>query len=496
MCRRALAENVALRNALKVSQKYPISNPPETEISNTQIQTAEESHFAALEHASSVYSGVMARLEIAPWLRYTCTGCGLCCRRGFNIWCPLPDRIRLGEVDWGAKYPRLQGLQLFIPQRENYRLAVADNGQCHFLDQDNHCIMHAELGFHNKVLTCKMFPYTLVHSFGRVHVGLLHSCPAVVDQTGQPVTAQTHLLGKLLEEMDRLFPPPPFNEETAFDLDRPITFRNLRFLEESLISALHDEQLPLVRRIIYAGGLLDRLDDSPADQLGPKSFHETLCHHRQKARDDAINCGLKHRELTLFERVFLRQLQGLCSTLAQSGLLASSFSKRQAARLRRLGLALRYMRGTGHLPFSVDDWSRIAGPADEDSPLRTALSFDEVRKVECFHLAAESEALISRYLSTRIAGRTYFGKEGWGLAVLPGARAILAIAALVMWHAKVRACAAGRNATGHEDIRDAVLIVEHTFGHMSVLNTSFAERALHVVNRTGWPQRALLFTML
>ncbi|MBN2711085.1 MAG: YkgJ family cysteine cluster protein [Planctomycetes bacterium] len=432
-------------------------------------------------------------MEIPEWLRYECTGCGMCCRRGLNIWCPLPDRIRLGDFEWAKKYPQLKGHKLFLPYGPNYRFALDEKGACLFLTDENKCIQHSELGFDAKTLTCKMFPYNLLHSNGKVYVSLLFSCPAVIDGIGPKVSEQTPTLKKLLKEMDGYFPVPPLTEETALTSRRPVTFRNLELLEAKLIAALSEPELPLVRKILRAASLLDRLEETCEESVSKDEFANTLEHYDGKCRDEARNCGLKHIPLGMFERLFLRMMQGACSSVALSGLTSKSFIRRQSARLRRFFLAMRYMYGSGEIPAQKSDWEMLMGA---ESPARDSVSFRLAREVSALHLPDESEELIARYLKTKFGGRTYFGREGWGLAVIPGARVVLSLASIVVWHAKVRAALDNRNEVAHKDIREAVLLTEHTFGHASSLHTGFVVKSISIANRAGWPQKAALHTML
>ena len=117
----------------------------------------------------------MPRFEIAPWLRYACTGCGLCCRQGFNIWCHPDDKKRLEAVPWPNFLPSLAGRRIFLRTRQGYRFALDPDGACCFLLPDQRCLIHAQLGYHAKVLTCKMYPVNLVRSGDRIYVGLLFS---------------------------------------------------------------------------------------------------------------------------------------------------------------------------------------------------------------------------------------------------------------------------------------------------------------------------------
>jgi hypothetical protein len=245
--------------------------------------------------------------------------------------------------------------------------------------------------------------------------------------------------------------------------------------------------------------LLDRLEDIADEAIADDLFAETLDFLRQKAKDDAAHCGLVKPKIGIFEGILLRQMQGVCSGLASSGLAASNFSVRQKSRLKRIGVAFRYMYGRGNLPSQREEWQLIAGtsPTGDDGEVRTnKVTFMDAAKIAAFRLPSESEKLLVRYLKTRIAGRTYFGTEGWGLPVLQGMRSLLALAAIVIWHAKAHAAACGSPEVRHLDIRNAVLLVEHTFGHLSTLNVGMSHKALQVVNRSGWPQKILLASIL
>jgi len=112
------------------------------------------------------------------------------------------------------------------------------------------------------------------------------------------------------------------------------------------------------------------------------------------------------------------------------------------------------------------------------------------------HLPIEAEALLARYLRTKIASRSYFGREAWGLPAAAGGRAVLTLPALVIWYAKVRAARAGRSAVLYEDVREGVLLVERSVGHMSNLYARSVRQALQIILRRGWPQRAFLHTAL
>ena len=149
--------------------------------------------------------------------------------------------------------------------------------------------------------------------------------------------------------------------------------------------------------------------------------------------------------------------------------------RRQNARLKRIGLSMRYLRGSGIVEQNV--------------------TFADVWKVDAVHLPPAAEALIMRYLRTRIASRSYFGSECWGLPVLHGARSILSLAAHIVWHARVAAACEQRTEILLTDVKTAVMLVDHSYGHMGNLSILPIRHALQIVNRPHWPQNALAYVM-
>lgn len=421
----------------------------------------------------------MSRPFVIPsWLHYTCQGCGACCRRGYAILCPSQDYARFSAIDWKQKYPQLAEGPLWYSTPQGMRFALTEEGACRFLTPDNRCLIHAELGFHAKALTCKIYPYQLVHSAGRVYVGLLFSCPHVVADTGEAVSRQEPLLRTLLHELDRLFPPPPCETTFLFTKDHRIGDEELTRLEARLLDIFEDTSLPWIRRVFWAGEILDRLEGcSPADLSG-RNFATTLSFQIEKAREHAEYDGMAPLSLGFFEGILFRQFVGMCASLAEKGLTSSFFGVRQRARLKRIRLALAYMRGKGRIPGEK------------------GITFADVREVKAHVLPAESEALLSRYLRTRLASRSYFGPAGWRMTVLEGARFTLFLSALVIQHAKIYAARRGRKAIDATDLAEAVALVDHTFGHTPTLRVPGIHHALSFVNRPRWPQRAIQSVML
>ncbi len=402
----------------------------------------------------------------------------MCCRRGFSIWCPHKDYARLQQFEWDDN-PALKDKRLFVPiGKRGYRFGMTEDGACHFLDEKNLCRMHARLGFDAKTLTCKMYPYNLVDWGDRIFIGLLFSCPAVIDNTGEPVHQQRPLLQKLLDEQRLLIHSANVVEDASFDAKRFMLSSSLDLFENTLVEIFDDPNLSLLQKIIWASDLLDMLEEATIDFSDPTSFQDLLVNAKSFARDKAEHGGLCSARFGFCEEILFRLLQGLCSTLAQKGLTSEIWQVRQHARLTRLYSAFQFMF-TNSVPMA------------DSIAFRSAIN-----QVQAYPFPKQSEELICRYLKTRYAARAYFGREGWGTPVLHGARMTLALPGLIVWYGRVFAALQNRTEVIHDDIREAVMLTDLTFGHAATAPMPKAGSALRVIAREGWPKKMALSQLL
>ncbi|TNE89133.1 MAG: hypothetical protein EP330_11885 [Deltaproteobacteria bacterium] len=104
-------------------------------------------------------------IRTPPETRWTCGGCGACCR-GYSFG-PVSERIIKGleEADIGAHWPLAASQPWYQiqdgPTGEAYYLAKVDD-HCIFLRDDNLCAVHAALGAEAKPAFCREFPFHLV----------------------------------------------------------------------------------------------------------------------------------------------------------------------------------------------------------------------------------------------------------------------------------------------------------------------------------------------
>lgn len=419
-------------------------------------------------------------LIVPDWLRFSCTGCGLCCRRGWVIHVGCADRERLLAQNWVDLHPHLAERELIVRCGRASRFAVDEAGCCAFLDEESRCLIHSDLGYEQKVLACQVYPYCFTLTGGQVRVGLHFSCPAVVDMKGPPLGQQLPLLRRLWRETrDEMGLEDTGAEGTAFDHERGLTWERLSLLESRWDEILSAEEMPLLRRVLALGVFVDQLEDRYEEGASEDAFAETVAFAERRAWDEGTHCGLQRGNLGLMERLMLRLLVGLASEMAVPGLLSPSFVRRQMARTRRLGLAMRFFFGHGSL-----------GVGD------VRATMDVAKSVKCYPLAPDVEEALARYLRTRLASRTYFGREGWGLDVLHGTRLLLSLYAVCVVLARLVGGARGADVLAREDMATALMLCDHTYGHMATFQLGPVRRVMRVVHRSGWVQRAALYAAL
>lgn len=118
-----------------------------------------------------------------PHQRYECTGCGRCCRASWTI--AVDDQAESGvRTSQAYERKKRQGYRPLQIVEERLALSKAPDNTCVFLDSDDRCELHQELGGPAKPIVCQTYPYLFIETPDGVFTALSYACPAVLESQG------------------------------------------------------------------------------------------------------------------------------------------------------------------------------------------------------------------------------------------------------------------------------------------------------------------------
>lgn len=203
----------------------------------------------------------MTALRIDAEQRFTCSQCGRCCRRPWEIVVTPSEtesyRKRRAQQWYRERASGAEGSERdpFEPipgTRGFHRIRKRDDGACGFLSPQNRCRLHEELGALRKPLTCRMFPYRFHPVAASMVVTTSFCCPTTIANSGEPVSDQVKGITALRAEWFALYPEKP--RRVFYVPGRSIDGATLATLREILRQML-DRSLPDGRRDLRANVL-------------------------------------------------------------------------------------------------------------------------------------------------------------------------------------------------------------------------------------------------
>ena len=175
--------------------------------------------------------------------RWSCEGCGLCCR--FHELGPVEPEIIQGlkDKDIGAHWaPAAKGDWFTTktdPDGQTTTWLAKRGGACVFLTEQNRCAVHASFGAEAKPGFCRAFPFVAVRDPLGIALALRSDCEAVplTATMGQPVAEQVEALMAIPNSrMFREFAPASVVIHQGFD----VPLERWMALETRLLSQIRD----------------------------------------------------------------------------------------------------------------------------------------------------------------------------------------------------------------------------------------------------------------
>lgn len=340
-------------------------------------------------------------LHIPDGINFDCTGCGNCC---FSWPVPLTDRdmaklstLPLKEIQDGS----LQLLAIgnpgtLKPQTFTRALGKREDGKCQFLLLDNKCKLHRDYGIEAKPAMCQLFPYTFTETPTGVYAAASFASTGVLYNAGRPLSEQSEHLSQTYRLFKSLFPAlVPDWSNLQFVDGQPLSYGEYEKFESDWLSSLHPNRNALdTSGATRVDKLLVSLSQQLPSMIAVKRDYEQIPGIEAKAR--------------VVDQLLIK---GLCDAYFPEDVYHENVCRFDSATLAR-SLVMP--------PNKV--LLNLAGKP---------ISFGELIDYSLGSLAAESEALLLRFVYLKVFSKLYFGPGFAGLSTVAGLNHLFVLIALV-----------------------------------------------------------------
>jgi len=362
------------------------------------------------------------------------------------------ERARIDEQGWAEKL----GVAPYVRIGRGWALNKHADGTCVFLDDQNHCRIHSEYGEATKPVACRVFPFSVREVEHGWQASLRFDCPSVIASDGEPLTHHRSWLADVVRQIPRA---RTSGSEAQLSAGLPAEPDELDRVVGAFSRLLRPRTQNLSRRLVDLARATTMLQEARYEKVRGARFGELLDVLLAAVGTDAHE---PPAPATPRQRGLLRQLVFAHAEHLTLQQRRANFLSRLNRRRRQLRDARRFRRGQGVVPY-LPGFS--VGP-----------TFDRVEAVGPATQQREAiEELVCRYLQTRLAGRSVFGRGYYGWTVFGGLAALWLSMAVVGWLARYAAAADARTALTHEDIAMAMGVVDRAASRVPALGT-FAER--------------------
>ncbi len=198
---------------------------------------------------------------------FECADCSKCCRSKWQI---HVDEVARGKIK-GTSLELRVIQQTGAPALEDAdggmsRVAKRkSDGACVFLNPDDLCSIHAEVGSSSKPIGCRQFPFLIRPTPDGVMVGASFYCPSIQRSTGVPLSTYDGDIEALIREFG--YQPVGFQPIPA-GLGRSLDWATYRLFEERLLAWLAAEPVEsaLARGLWSLGKMLLAGSETPSDR--------------------------------------------------------------------------------------------------------------------------------------------------------------------------------------------------------------------------------------
>jgi hypothetical protein len=396
--------------------------------------------------------------------------CAGCCR-GWNVILGDEELARFRTHDWRASRPRFADREIGTQLGDGRTQLTRVDDACIFLDEDNLCAIHKELGEAAKPNMCRQFPLHPVATPDGVIASLDFACPTVVVDDGAPIESHESEFRRIMATATAV----SGEEEPAMAAPRrslrggsirarvsvPLAWSDYRTLEAAMLAVLADEQRRFTERLL----LVDWMAMNASHHAAAGEMADWVRELTQPGPLAAIAT-----EPPQTSAMRQRALLGPVIAGIEGGRIVQSGGASPPTQRMRLALAIARARGKPGLATADAE-------IDLARMLRTRFAQDE----------ADLARMLGRFLTAYIVRKSLVDRT----SAAQGSRYMALMFGTVRWYAVARAVMADRDAATPEDVRYAITLSERHLSHADAYPTPQLTTVLNLLFDHVAPARAL-----
>jgi lysine-N-methylase len=399
---------------------------------------------------------------------WDCHVCGTCCKE-YQVELSAEEKKRIEAQGWD-KEKDLGGLEPFKRVgwlwRRRYHLNSRADGSCVFLSEQGRCRVHENFGYDAKPLPCRLFPFVLIPQGDHWSVSVRYACPSAAANKGRPVLKHDPALRQFAEELaqrvglvpqpDGTFLPPP-----RLQSGQRVDWPDLQRFVKALLGLLEDRKDRVERRLRKCLALANLCRQSNFEHVKGERLDEFL-----KVLSETVDAEAPADPAALpppgwIGRVLFRQALAVYTRKDHGPNRGPDLN----GRTRRLGAALRFVRGSGRVP-------RLHGWLPEST-------FEQLEQ-PAGPLSAAAEEALERYYRMKVGALHFCGASVFGMSFWEGFESLALTLPAILWTAR-----AFTQLPDVERVEKAMSIVDDHFGFNRVLSTLRQRLSFKILARRG-----------
>lgn len=405
-----------------------------------------------------------ASLGIPPKEKFSCSGCGDCCRE-FPVPLSEKDIQTIEGLDWKSlvsddyKDAFYQDVSILGRDSTKVLRQRPERQGCIFLGDDNLCKIHGQFGSEKKPYACRAFPFQFIEfnnkSGTQSFVSPLYVCKSVAEGSGDELKGQSKDLKALSKQVEKHFPLPAIPAKISFSTDFDYQVALLDQLNVLMAKAIDESGQPFSKRLLTITRFADLILSSKFKTLDhPKraDFIQTLykgtANHVQEGK---VLCPTVPPDFP--ERILFRQILGFRTLDHSPVFIGQGATKVAGASLSRFLHGLWWMIGWGSMEWP---WP----PQGRRVSMSQILSFAPKISID----DPLVDAALTRYLSAAFHGRKLFEINLRKRAFIAGLGLLLRQVPAIVLFARASALSRDSEAVEAEDLTRALRLADLSFG--------------------------------